>query len=160
FAEHWLELGSRFVPNGVGYLDVRARALTLQGKIAEARAELARVTELPTYYGLPAQSSDSYLAAVIHVALAANDLPAARAALAQRGSLEAPDAFNLDYLQLAIESARLKLRMGDVSGASALTDAALAHLRDHAGETNFAFMREPLEQIRREADALRMRAGA
>jgi tetratricopeptide (TPR) repeat protein len=160
FAQRWLELGSRFVPNGVWYLDVRARALALQGKIAEARAELARAAELPAYYGTPAQSTDRYVAAAIHVALADDDLPRARAALARRGALDVPAAFNLDYLQLAIDSARLKLRMGDAHGAIGLVEAALAHLREHAGETYFTYIRAPLEHLRREAAAAGSQTGA
>lgn len=151
FTSRWLELGRRFVPNGVRYLDVRARALTSQGKIAEAKAELTHVAELPPFYDERPENSDCYLAAVIHVDLADNDLPAASAALDQHGPVQAPAEFNLDYLQLTIESARLKQRMDDIDGAIALADAGLAHLEQHAGKTNFAFMRQPLERVRSEA---------
>ncbi len=159
YASHWLELGKRFVPNGVRYLAVRARALTSQGKIAAARTELAHVAELPPYYGFPAQKSDCYLAAVIYVALADNDLPMARGVLAQHGPVEVPEQFNLEYLQLATENARLKRRMGDVDGAVAQVDAALAHLQQHAGNSNFAFMRQELQRARNEARAARRPAG-
>jgi serine/threonine protein kinase/tetratricopeptide (TPR) repeat protein len=141
-----IELGTRFVPNGVQYFAVRARALALQGKVAAAKAELTHVAELPQFYGIPAQKSDRYLAAVIDVALADNDLPTARAALAQRGSLDAPKEFDLDYLQLAMDSAHLKQRMGDLQGAIKVTDEALAHLQEHAGKSNFAFMRQGLQR--------------
>jgi tetratricopeptide (TPR) repeat protein len=155
YADHWLEFGRRFVPNGVRYRTVRARALTEQGQIAAARAELARVHELPPFYGYPAQSSDAYLAAVIHVALAQNDLPTARAALAQHGPVEPTSEFNLDYLQLATDTARLKVRMGDIDGAIAQVDAALAHLEEHAGKSNFPFVRRALQRVRDEASAAR-----
>ncbi|WP_198683387.1 serine/threonine-protein kinase [Peristeroidobacter agariperforans] len=147
YGQRAIEFGTRFVPNGVQYFAVRARALALQGKIAAAKAELTRVAELPQFYGVPAQKSDCYLAAVIDVALADNDLPTARAALAQRGPLDAPREFDLDYLQLVMESARLKQRMGDLHGAGELTSAALAHLQKHAGNSNFAFMRQELQRV-------------
>jgi tetratricopeptide (TPR) repeat protein len=153
YAGQWLEFGTRFVPNGVRYLAARARALTAQGKVAAARAELAHITELPPFYGTPAQKSDCYVAAVIHVALASNDLPTARAALAQQGAVEVPTEFNPDYLELAVESARLKQRIGDNDGAIALADAAMAHLQEHAGKTNFPFLRGAFQQVRREAQA-------
>jgi Tfp pilus assembly protein PilF len=147
YGKRAIDFGTRFVPNGVQYFTVRARALALQGKIAAAKAELAHVAELPQFYGVPAQKSDCYLAAVIDVALADNDLPTARAALAQRGPLDAPREFDLDYLQLAMESARLKQRMGDLQGAVALTNTALAHLQEHAGKSNFGFMRQELQRV-------------
>ena len=159
YTEQWLEFGKRFVPNGVQYFAVRARALVLQGKVAAAKAELAHVAQLPTFYGTPAQKSDSYVAAVIDVALADNDLPTARGALAQQGPIEAPEEFDIGYLQLATDAARLKRRMGDLDGALALTDAALTHLQKHAGPAHFAFMREALQQVRAEAQAARMQAG-
>jgi hypothetical protein len=71
--------------------------------------------------------------------------------LAQHGALEVPEEFDLDYLQLASDSARLKLRMGDSQGAVELIDAALAHLEKHAGQSNFAFMRRELQQVREAA---------
>jgi tetratricopeptide (TPR) repeat protein/tRNA A-37 threonylcarbamoyl transferase component Bud32 len=151
YRKQWLEFGKRFVPNGVQYLAVRARALASQGKVAAAKAELTHVPELPPFYGVPAQKADSYLAALIDVALAENDLPTARGALAQHGALEVPEEFDLDYLQLASDSARLKLRMGDSQGAVELIDAALAHLEKHAGQSNFAFMRRELQQVREAA---------
>jgi hypothetical protein len=159
YANHWLELGKRFVPNGVQYSAVRARALASQGKIAAAKEELTHVAKLPQFYGWPAQKSDLYIAAVIDVALAGNDLPTARGALAQRGPVQAPEEFDLHYLQLATDSARLKLRMGDSKGAIALVDAALAHLQDHAGTSNFAFVRRELQRVRGEALAVRGPAG-
>jgi serine/threonine protein kinase/tetratricopeptide (TPR) repeat protein len=148
YSKQWLEFGKRFVPNGVQYLAVRARALASQGKLAPAKAELQHVAELPPFYGVPAQKADSYIAAFIAVALADNDLPTARGVLAQHGPIEVPDEFDLDYLQLAIDSARLKLRMGDVPGAIELADPALAHLQEHGGKSNFAFMRRELQQVR------------
>lgn len=146
YGERAIEFGTRFVPNGVQYFAVRARALALQGKVAAARAELKHVAELPQFYGVPAQKSDCYLAAVINVALADNDLPTARAALVQRGPLDPPREFDLDYLQLATDSAHLKRRMGDLQGALELTKAALAHLQEHAGKSNFAFVRQELQR--------------
>ena len=151
YDERAIEFGTRFVPNGVQYFAVRARALALQGKVAAAKAELTHVARLPPFYGYPAQQSNRYLAAVIAVALADNDLPTARAALAQRGPLDAPNEFDLDYLQLATDSAHLKRRMGDLRGAVQLTDAALAHLQDHAGNSHFAFIRRELQRARDEA---------
>jgi tetratricopeptide (TPR) repeat protein len=151
YSKHALELGARFVPNGVQYFAVRARALASLGKVAAAKAELAHVAELPKFYGIPAQKSDCYLAAVIDVALTDNDLPTARAALAQRGPLQTPEEFDLDYLQLATDSAHLKRRMGDLQGVIELTDAALAHLQAHAGPSNFSFMRRELQRVRAEA---------
>ena len=151
FGKRAIEFGTRFVPNGVQYFAVRARALVSQGKVAAAKAELTHVAELPQFYGIPAQKSDCYLAAVIDVALAGDDLPTARAALAQRGRLDAPREFDLDYLQLATDSAHLKLRMGDLRGAVELTEAALAHLQEHAGDANFAFMRQELQRARDDA---------
>lgn len=148
YGKHWLNFGTRFVPNGIQYCAVRARALALQGKVAAAKAELQHVAELPPFYGYPAQKSDRYLAALIEVALADNDLPTARAALSQRGPLEVPEAFDLDYLQLAVDSAHLKRRMGDARGAVALADAALAHLQRHGGTSNFEFLRRELQQAR------------
>ncbi|HEY0683110.1 MAG TPA: protein kinase [Steroidobacter sp.] len=159
YTGQWLELGKRFVPNGVQYLAVRARALASQGKVAQAKAELAHVAELPPFYGVPAQKRDSYIAAVIDVALADNDLPTARGALAQYGPIEIPEEFDIGYLQLATDSARLKRRMGDIDGAIALAEAALTHLQDHAGPSNFAFMRQALQQTRAEAQAARLQAG-
>jgi tetratricopeptide (TPR) repeat protein len=153
FATRAVEFGTRFVPNGVQYFALRARALASQGKVAAARAELTHVAELPQFYGIPAQKSDCYLAAVIDVALAGNDLPTARAALAQRGPLDAPREFDLDYLQLATDSAHLKRRMGDLRGAVELTEAALAHLQEHAGNSNFAFMRQELQRAHDDARA-------
>jgi hypothetical protein len=150
YSQRAIELGTRFVPNGVQYFAVRARALASQGKVAAAKAELAHVAELPPFYGTPAQKSDCYLAAVIDVALADDDLPTARAALAQREPLDAPKEFDLDYLQLATDSAHLKRRMGDLRGANELIDAALAHLQEHAGTSNFAFMRRELQRARPE----------
>ncbi|GFE86259.1 serine/threonine-protein kinase [Steroidobacter agaridevorans] len=147
YGKRAIDFGTRFVPNGVQYFAVRARALASQGKIAAAKAELTHVAELPQFYGVPAQKSDCYLAAVIDVALADNDLPTGRAALAQRGPLDAPREFDLDYLQLATDSARLKQRMGDLQGAAELTNAALAHLQEHAGTSNFAFMRQELQRV-------------
>ncbi len=88
FSKQWLEFGKRFVPNGVQYLVVRARALASQGKMAVAKAELTHVAELPPFYGVPAQKADSYIAAVIAVALADNDLPTARGVLAQHGPID------------------------------------------------------------------------
>lgn len=158
YAEHWLEFGKRFVPNGVQFSAVRARALASQGKVAEAKAELAHVAQLPMFYGTPAQNADSYLAAVIDVALADDDLPAARAALAQRGPLDVPEEFDMDYLQLAVDTARLKRRMGDIDGAIELADAALAHLKEHGGSSNFAFMRKALQKARTEAQAARLQS--
>ena len=155
YTSQWAEFGKRFVPNGVQYLAVRARALAALGKNAVARSELTHVDELPPFYGYPAHASDRYLAAVIHVALADNDLPTARAALDQHGPVRAPPEFNLDYLQLAVDSARLKRRMGDIDGAIALADAALAHLQEHAGKSNFSFMRQALQQVRSDAQAAR-----
>jgi serine/threonine protein kinase len=153
YSKRAIEFGTRFVPNGVQYFAVRARALALQGKVAAAKAELTHVAELPQFYGVPAQKSDRYLAAVIDVALAGNDLPSARAALAQRGPLVAPPEFDLDYLQLATDSAHLKQRMGDLQGAVELTNAALAHLQEHAGKSNFAFMRQELQRAHDAAQA-------
>jgi hypothetical protein len=103
---------------------------------------------LPQFYGIPAQKSDCYLAALIDVALADNDLPTARAALSQRGPLDVPEEFDLDYLQLAVDSAHLKRRMGDAHGAVELADAALAHLQEHGGKSNFEFVRRELQQAR------------
>ncbi len=148
YRDHWLEFGRRFVPNGVQYLAVRARALAVQGKIAMAKAELSHVTELPQFYGIPAQKSDRYLAAFIDVALADNDLPTARAALSQHGPLDVPEQFDLDYLALATQTVRLKARMGDGHGALELADKALAHLAEHGGKSNFAFVRRDLQQAR------------
>jgi tetratricopeptide (TPR) repeat protein len=148
YRQRAIVFGTRFVPNGVQFFAVRARALASQGKVAAAKAELARVAELPQFYGTPAQKSDCYLAAVIAVALADNDLPTARAALAQHGPLEPPKEFDLDYLQLATDSAYLKRRMGDLRGAIEVTDAALAHLQAHAGNSNFGFMRRELQRAR------------
>lgn len=159
YTDQWLELGKRFVPNGVRYFAVRARALTAQGKIAAAKAELSHVAELPPFYGIPAQKSDAYLAAVIHVALADNDLATARAVLAQNGSVAAPPEFNVEYLQLATESARFKSRMGDIDGAVAQADAALAYLRDHVGNSYFAFMRQALLRVRDDARTARRQTG-
>jgi hypothetical protein len=127
---------------------MRARALASQGDVSAAKAELQQVVELPPFYGIPAQKSDPYIAAVIDVALAENDLPTARGVLAQHGAIEVPEEFDLDYLQLAADGARLKLRMGDSNGAIELTEAALAHLQKHAGPSNFAFMRRELQQVR------------
>jgi eukaryotic-like serine/threonine-protein kinase len=87
------------------------------------------------------------------VALAGNDLEAARAALAQRQSSSPPGEFNLEYVQLAREVARLKLRSNDAAGAVAEADAALKHLRSHAGDTNFAGVRAALMSVR--ADSTR-----
>nr|WP_298717310.1 serine/threonine-protein kinase [uncultured Steroidobacter sp.] len=156
---NWYEFGKRFVPNGVHYFALRARALALQGKVEAARAELKHVAELPTFYGVPAQKSDSYLAAVINVALADNDLPTARGALAQRGPLDVPAEFDYDFLQLAVDSAHLKRRMGDLNGAIELTDAALAHLEQHGGKSNFAVIRRELQRARAEARAALDQAG-
>jgi tetratricopeptide (TPR) repeat protein len=153
YSQNWLELGKRFVPNGVQYFAVRARALALQGNVAAAKAELKHVAELPTFYGVPAQKSDCYLAALINVALADNDLSTARGALAQRGPLNVPDDFDFDYLQLALDSAHLKRRMGDLHGAVELTEAALGHLEQHAGKSNFTFIRRELERARNQARA-------
>lgn len=146
-----IEFGKRFVPNGVQYFALRARALALQGKVAAAKAELTHVAELPPFYGYPAQKSERYLAAVIDVALADNDLPTARAALAQHGPLDAPKDFDLDYLQLATDSAHLKRCMGDLRGAIEVSDAALAHLQEHAGNSNFAFTRRELQRAHDDA---------
>lgn len=156
FSERAIEFGTRFVPNGIQYYAVRARALALQGKVEAAKAELAHVAELPQFYGIPAEKSDSYLAAVIAVALADNDLPTASAALAQHGPLDVPKEFDLDYLQLATDSAHLKRRIGDPRGAIQLADAALAHLQEHAGNSHFAFVRRELQRARDEA----VRAGS
>lgn len=151
FADSWLEFGKRFVPNGVQYLAVGARALAMLGKLQAAKAELAHITDLPPYYGYSPQQADLYIAAAIDVALSSDDLDAARAALEPRGSLQPPAEFDLEYVQLATEVARLKLRMKDAPGALAQADAALAHLRTHAGDDNFAFMRNALLRVRSEA---------
>lgn len=148
YSKQWLEFGKRFVPNGVQYFAVRARALASLGKIALAKAELKHVAELPPFYGVPPQKADSYIASVIDVALADNDLPTARGVLAQHGPIEVPKEFDLDYLQLALDGARLELRMGDVQGAIQLADQALAHLQEHGGESNFAFLRRELQRVR------------
>jgi serine/threonine protein kinase/tetratricopeptide (TPR) repeat protein len=155
FVSQWLDLARRFVPNGVRYLGVRARALTALGQIAAARAELTNVNELPPFYGMPARASASHLATVIHVALAANDLAAARAALAEHGPVEPPAHFNREYLQLATESARLKQRMGDFEGARALARQAMAHLEEHAGTAHFEFVREALREFLPKASGAR-----
>lgn len=155
FTSNWLEFGKRYVPNGIQYLAVRARALAQLGNTATAKAELAHAAELPPFYNHQPTESDRYIAAAIFVALAGNDLAAARAALGQRQSLQAPEEFDIEYVQLATDCARLQLRLKDVAGAVAQADAALAHLEAHAGNANFAFMREALTQVRAEARAKR-----
>jgi hypothetical protein len=104
---------------------------------------------------MSARASASHLATVIHVALAANDLAAARAALAEHGPVEPPAHFNLEYLQLATESARLKQRMGDFEGARALARQAMAHLEEHAGTAHFEFVREALREFLPKASGAR-----
>lgn len=147
FVTTWLEFGKRFVPNGVQYLAVRARARANLGKIEAGRAELALVDELPPIYGKSPREADTYIAAAIDVSLAGDDLAAAQAALAQHGALTPPSDFDLDYVQLATEIARMKLRLKDATAATAVARAALAHLRSHAGEEGFPFLRDALLRV-------------
>jgi serine/threonine-protein kinase len=153
FGASWPEFGKRFVPVGIRYLATRARALAQLGQSAAATDVLGHVDELPPFYGQAPRQFDPFIAAVVDVALANNDLDAARAVLAQRGAPKAPQDFDLEYVQLAREVARLKLRSNDAPGAVAEVDAALKHLRTYAGDTNFAEIRASLLSVR--ADALR-----
>ena len=160
YTREWVELGKRFVPNGVQYLAVRARALTALGKLGEAKVELTHTQELPAYYGTPAQSSPRYVAAMIFVALADNDLTAARAALSTVAPLQAPPQFDADYVQLVIDSARLELRLRNVDAAILQADAALAHLDQHVGKACYSFLRQSLLEVKADARALQARAQA
>ena len=45
--------------------------------------------------------------------------------------------------------------MGDLQGAAELTNKALAHLQEHAGKSNFTFLRRELQRVH---DAARRRA--
>lgn len=151
FNANWQEFGKRFVPVGIRYLAMRARALAQIGQVQAATAELARVGELPPFYGEPPERSDPFIAAAIDVALANDDLDTARAALARRHSPVPPEAFNLEYVQLARDVARMKLRSNDAAGAVAEADAALKHLNAHAGEQSFAELRAALLRVRADA---------
>lgn len=151
FNKSWPEFGKRFVPVGIRYLAMRARALAQLGQPRAATEELARVGELPPFYGQAPQQFEPFIAAAIDVALANDDLQAARAALAQRSSSAVPEEFDLEYVQLAREIARLQLRSNDAAAAIAGVDAALTHLRTHAGDKNFAEVRAALSRARAEA---------
>jgi hypothetical protein len=74
-------------------LDTHAPQL---GHPRAATDELARISELPPFYGQAPQQSDPFIAAAIDVAPANDDLQAARAALAKRVSLAAPEEFDLE----------------------------------------------------------------
>jgi tetratricopeptide (TPR) repeat protein len=155
FATTWPEFGKRFVPVGVRYLGLRARALARIGQLPAAKETLSHVGELPPFYGRAPRQFDAFISAAIDVALAGEDLEGARAVLAQRENSGPPQQFDLEFVQLALEVARLQLRSNDAAGAIAEIDAALKHLQTYAGEAGFAELRAALMSVR--ADASRIR---
>jgi tetratricopeptide (TPR) repeat protein len=152
FSATWSEFGKRFVPVGVRYVAMQARALAQLGQLQTAKEALEQVDKLPPFYGHSPWHFDPYIAAAIDVALAGNDLTAARAVLGERKNASPPAEFNLEYVQLAREIARLKLRSNDAAGAIAEADAALRHLRTHVSDTNFDEVRAALMAVRAEAE--------
>lgn len=148
FERDWLEFGKRFVPNGLQWLATRARAHALLGQIDAARQDLARVAQLPPFYGSEAQHSYPYIAAAIDVALAANDIAAAEQALTLQTATQPPVEFDVSYLDFVASVAGLDLRRGDPATALAQADAGLDHLNRHAGSQHFPFPRAALLHVR------------
>jgi serine/threonine protein kinase len=148
FAGNWLEFGKRFLPSGVQWLVVRARAQARLGQTDAARRTLAGIADLPAFNGLRPEKSDEYSAAAIDVALLANDLAAAQAALAYHGLSDTPTAFDLGFLQFSIARAALELRLGNAQSAQSVADTALAHLHQYTGKDGFPFLQADLLRIR------------
>ena len=148
FKQNWLEFGRRFVPNGVQYLAVRARAHADLGQSRQATDALALIAQLPAFYGQSPDHSNAYITAGIEVALAEKNHTAAERALTLRQSSEPPAAFDASYLELVIALARFELSGGDAHAALAEADAGLAHLDTHAGTENFPFLRADLLHVR------------
>jgi hypothetical protein len=154
FSTNWLEFGKRFLPSGVQWLVVRARAQAQLGQVDSARQTLARIAELPAFKGLRPEKSDEYSAAAMDIALQANDLAAAQAAFVNHGSSELPTTFDLGFLQFSMARAALELRMDNAQAAQATAETALAHLHQRAGQNEFPYWQADLRRIR---DAARLR---
>jgi serine/threonine protein kinase/tetratricopeptide (TPR) repeat protein len=148
FAANWLEFGNRFVPSGVQWVVVRARAQAQLGQLDAAHKTLTYIADLPAFNGLRPEKSDEYLAAAIEVALQATDISKAQAALADHGSNDTPATFDLGYVQFSIARAALELRMGDARAAQTVVDTALAHLHQHAGQNGFPHLQAELLNTR------------
>jgi hypothetical protein len=131
--------------------------LTALGKLDDAKRELAHTQELPAFYGDPAQRSPRYVAAMMFVAMAANDPASARAALATVEPLQVPAQFDADYVELMIESAKLELKLRHFDAAITQAEAALVHLNQHVGKAYYSFLRRSLLQVKADARALQAR---
>lgn len=155
----WVEYGRRFVPNGVQWLTLRARAQSMLGRHAEARATLAEVSKLGLFYGLDPSKSDEYLAATIDVALRADDLPAARAARSSRAALTLPGEFDPGFGEFAVAAGWLALREGDGKEARRLADLAMANLEAHTARNSFPFLTAEAQKLRSAALSSRSPTG-
>ncbi|MBC7983196.1 MAG: hypothetical protein H7Y02_05005, partial [Candidatus Obscuribacterales bacterium] len=148
FADSWRDFGKRFVPNGVKWLIVQARAQAQLGQLDAARRSLARVLELPTFNGSPPGDWDEHWAALIDVAVQAGDLASAQMAVAERGKTQLPASLDLSYLKFTAAHSGLKLRMNEGDAALALADGALTHLQTHTKDRDFPYLRAELLRAR------------
>ena len=158
FESNWLEFAKRYVPNGLQWLTVRARAQAELGQVVAARATLAHVEQLPSIYDQHPRDSQEYRAAVIEVSLKAGDVATARQALPP--SSAPPSEFDISFLQLQIAHAWLLLAEHDAPGAVAAAGAGLDHLDQHAGLGSFPFLRAAFLHARAAANCAMARAEA
>ena len=134
YADRHVELGKRFIPSGVRWATLLAKAHAMLGHANKAQTALKRVDDLPNQYSIPPQQLVDYKSDISWILLADRRFAEANAVLKfgedhPNGNTE---SFNLAYVRLNIRAAEIAYRSGDHAFALTRADLALKHLSERA----------------------------
>ncbi|MEQ1516920.1 MAG: hypothetical protein ABL931_10580, partial [Usitatibacteraceae bacterium] len=153
YSERHIELGKRFLPSGVRWATLLAKAHAMLGNAEKAESVLKRIADLPQQYSIPPQQLVDYKNDVSWILLAAKRFDDANATLKfgedhPNGNTE---YFNLAYVTLNIRAAEIASRAGDPALASARAELAIDHLTQWTTPSAFPYLRAAAFKARGDA---------